>query len=279
MQYAVFPPGEQKKFLIEAKEKSGKTWETLSFELGKSKKMIFNYLNGNCKMSIETYEWLAKHIDRQYRISTVEIKNKYVDCELPNEMSDSLAEFLGALAGDGHIGVKYQVCFAVSNLVDKEYSLHLQQLFKKLFHIDPIIYIHLNCRKIKVYSKKLLNFLHDTYGHPIGKKKHRLHIPEFKDNKFLLAYLRGLFDTDGSFYERGSGRGVVNICSWDEFHMREVAAALRKNGFKVCVSGKDLYIYRREHIKRFFEEIKPANVKHRRKYELFISRLEKGRYV
>jgi hypothetical protein len=279
MQYIVFPSGEQKKFLRGAKEKSGKSWEALSCELGKSKKMIFFYLREECKMSLETYEKLNAYVNEKRDLKVIDMKNTFVDCVLPEKMSEGLAEFLGALAGDGHMGVKYQVCFAVSNLVDKEYSLHIQQLFKDLFNIDATMYVQMNCRKVKTYSKKLLNFLHNEYGHPIGKKKHRLHIPIFEDNKFLLAYLRGLFDTDGSFYERGSGRGVVNICSLDSIHMQEVAEALRRNGFHVCVSGKGLYIYRRQDIRRFFEEVNPSNIKHRRKYDLFISRLEKGRYV
>jgi hypothetical protein len=145
-------------------------------------------------------------------------------------------------------------------------------LFKHLFQLSAQRSVRLNVIRVNVYSKDLSKFLTTKYFLPIGKKKGRLHIPPIPPS-CLYPYIRGLFDTDGSFYERGSGRAVVNICSLDAAFLQEVAEVLRALGFQVCISGKDLYIYRREHVKKFFEEIRPSNPKHIRKYRAYLHRL------
>lgn len=188
---------------------------------------------------------------------------------LPNS-SPILSEFMGLLAGDGHLGPETYSVEVFCSLAETHYASHVQHIIDKLFFLSAKKTPHTRGEyRIRVYSKELYLFLSQKHQFPTGKKKGKLHIPPI-GIKFPNDYMRGLFDTDGSFYERGNRRGVVNICSRDEIFLREVADLFVELNYHPSVSGKDLYLYRINEITRFFREIRPANKKHTQKYTTFL---------
>ena len=86
--------------------------------------------------------------------------------------------------------------------------------------------------------------------------------------------MRGLFDTDGSVYRRRKRDIVASIISRDPPFLEQVAKALREMGFNPSVSGKNLYLYSNNQVKKFFEEIQPANKKHLERYDRFIKEIK-----
>ena len=96
-----------------------------------------------------------------------------------------------------------------------------------------------------------------------------MHIPIriLVNSEYLTAYLRGLFDTDGSFYIRRKKDKVVSFIARDKDFLEEIANALRVLGYYPTVSGKNLYIYRQSDIRRFFEQIRPKYPKHTDRYK------------
>ncbi|MBR9693375.1 hypothetical protein GOV07_05650 [Candidatus Woesearchaeota archaeon] len=267
MEFVIFEKGMQERFLREIKENSRKTWRELAERISKSKGMMFFYLNEDSLMTKQTFETLRKHSTRKYNVKYQTVPNTPIDCSIPKKMTDDLAEFLGVMAGDGHRAIhQYALVISISNLVDKEYGGRIVALFDELFSIQAKKRVLDNLLQIFIYSKQAWEFI-DKY-HPIGKKKNKLHIPSL-NKKHLKAYLRGLFDTDGSFYERGSGRAVVNISSRDPQFLNETKESLINLGFHPSVSGKNLNINRKAEIDRFFRLIRPANPKHQEKYHGF----------
>jgi len=211
--------------------------------------MIFFYLNEKSKLPYEKYKLLCAYanVPEDKKIRLVEINNKTVRIILP-PLSESLAEFIGALAGDGHMNVlTNEVSISMHKDLDENYSLYLVNLYQKLFNIKARRYFQSRYNKVKcyVYSKELVEFLSSDYSIPTGKKKGRLHIPhKIKKKRALLrAYLRGLYDTDGTFHRHHANDAAVGIISRDKNHIIEIKIAFERVGFSpFCKRKKSLFI-------------------------------------
>lgn len=117
--------------------------------------------------------------------------------------SERLAELFGILAGDGHVG-KYQVSMTTNAETDIDHAKFVQKLFIALFKTDA----HISRRKsakavVVVLSSKIASEFFEKQGLTRGNKvAAQLEVPEWirKNKKFSTAFVRGLFDTDGSVY-------------------------------------------------------------------------------
>jgi DNA-binding transcriptional regulator WhiA len=262
------------------KEKSNLTWDAIAHFLDLSRGMIFFYANGKSKIPKNNYERLCQLIKispthKSYLI----IKNKTFIIKKVNKINEDLAELLGVLAGDGHLSnINHEISVTCHRELDRDYIInYVSNLFYQLFGVNVKIkeQDHNNTIKSVVNSKMLSQFLTSKFKIPKGKKKGNLHIPKqlLQRKKLLRAYIRGLFDTDGSFYLRRKTSMVVSIASRDLQYLDEVKQALIFLNYKPSVSGKNLCIYRQEQIKMFFKEIGSSNKKHKNKYDNFINRM------
>ncbi len=272
MKYVCFPKGDQTVFLKNIKEKSSFTWKEIFDFLDISKSMFYFYLNEHSKIPFSTYLRLCAlaQIVPNEKINSIEIKNKLEDIRLPI-LDSLLAEFLGVLAGDGHMNyLTYEVSISLDKDRDSDYSSRVFFLFKTLFGLDPKIYIQPKYNQLKcfVYSRKLVDFLSKTYGVPIGRKMNQLNVPSqiLSDDSLLKAYLRGVFDTDGSFHRHHETSAALEITSRDTKYINQLFVSLKRLGFKPSLSNKNIYIYRKEEIERFFDEVSPQNKKHTKKF-------------
>lgn len=132
--------------------------------------------------------------------------DKRKDLILPRKSSTKLAEFIGVLTGDGYIGAypekyDYRVEIVGHKTLDYKYlTNHVSSLIKSLFNINPNIILR-NDQKViclRVCSKTLVKFIEST-GFPTGKKR-QIGIPKwiYENKNYMLAFIKGLFDTDGS---------------------------------------------------------------------------------
>lgn len=274
MKYVLFSDNEQADFLKRIKTKTGLSWNELSKFLGVSRSMIYFYLSEASKLSYESYVRLCNLAGIKIKpIRSIIIKNRTVSIKIP-EVSESLSEFIGALAGDGHLNsTQYEVSISMDKDLDKNYSQHILSLYAILFGLKGRISISKksNGMKCYVYSKELVGFLSKNFKIPVGKKKGVLKIPGLiKDNEVLLkSYLRGLFDTDGSFNRHHKTDAMLSVISRDKDFLDEIKEMFVKLDFHPSVSNKNLCLYRKSEINRFFQEIKPANKKHQLKYHFY----------
>ena len=272
MQHAIFSPTEQREFMRDAKNASKLTWEKIASLLGISRAMIFVYLKGTSKIPRENYLRLCSMAGKNPAMKYVEIFNKEQDIKQIGEMTEDMAEFLGILAGDGCLSLSnHEVAVSGHLKLDEEFMLgRVALLIFGLFGVRVKIKRHQRNNNIRcvVNSKKLSNFLASRFGHPKGKKLGKLHIPQeiAESPRFLSAYLRGLFDTDGSVYMRRKRGLVLSIISKDALYLQEVKKGMEDLGFHPSVSGKNLYLYRQHEIDRFFLRIKPQNRKHLQRF-------------
>lgn len=191
------------------KQRSNLTWKNIANNVGINRSMIFFYLDGHSKISLDNYRRLCLIAQlRPEKIDLVEINNKAYHIRKPNTLNEDLAELVGIIAGDGHISaVNYEVSVSGNLLHDGAYiKAYVKCLFERIFSCHARIYTYKPNHNIKciVHSKELVEYLNKRFRLPIGRKKNRLHIPkEIANNKkYLKPFIRGLFDTDGSIYQR-----------------------------------------------------------------------------
>ncbi len=275
MDYAVFKNDKQKKFMKEVKTKSKITWRELAEIYKISKRSLYLYQANKVLIPFELYLKFCVYIKidkNKYQLTTKQINNKQKIFLKPKE-SKVFAEFLGALNGDGHLDPQtYELCIVSEKVLDEFYiSKRVPYLIEKLFGLKSSIYIQDNLIKARIYSKGVINFLNKEYEIPLGKKLEKLKIPKFifKNKKLQENYLRGLFDTDGTFYGRRNNEPVLGYTSLNPDYLNSVKDLLKIKGFNFGITGKDLYLYNRKQIDLFFKRIKPQNKKHLIKYNLF----------
>lgn len=122
---------------------------------------------------------------------------------LTPEHTESLAEFVGILLGDG--GITQEQCFITLNSeADREYVYFVMDLGTNLFGEKPHVHKHVNDKGIALYYSGLSlieYFL--KLGLKIGSKvKQQVDVPEWIKNnsRYKTACLRGLMDTDGGVF-------------------------------------------------------------------------------
>lgn len=261
------------------KKNINSSWEKFYPFLKISRPMFFNYLSGRHNLP-------EKIFLRLQRIAKIKIndyekikQNKYIKKNIIEpKMNAYLAEILGILNGDGHISnFKHEVCI-VGDLKEKKYYIYLKKLFQRAFGISFTIYKGESYFKLRTYSTELSDFLTKEYGLPKGNKLGKLKIPKqvLTSRNLLKSYLRGLYDTDGSFYIRRRNDPVVQITSADPSFLKEVKEALISLDFNVAKGVNRIFIYRKEDIKNFFSTIKPANSKHLKKYQNYLGLVRRG---
>jgi len=173
------------------------------------------------------------------------INDKKRDIKLPKRNNDRLAEFLGILTGDGYMNVyrnyDYIVEIAGNSKSDKNFlKCYVTNLMKELFNINPS-YIerhNQNTAYLRIRSKVIFNYLlNKEFKRGI---KGNIKVPEWiKENKqFTLAFIKGLFDTDGCISlknKEGKKYPVISLTSKSKPLLNEIKRFLDSVGLMSCM--------------------------------------------
>ena len=212
---------------------------------------------------------------------------------------EDIAEFCGAVMGDGWIGEREKGFFiAGDSTEDKDYyDKHLLRIVNKILNIKlkNKNFPYWGVYGISIYKKSLIKRLLD-FGLAKGKKVKSAYVPDWilKSNKKInFSFIRGLFDTDGCIFCQKDYTDYANKFN-SKYHTKiririgcissklidEVFILCNKHGFK-CVKrvykrGFDYHRNRSDihileineiaSINRWFKELKPSNPKHITKY-------------
>lgn len=193
--------------------------------------------------------------------------------------SKKLAELLGIFIGDGHLS-EYQASVTTNSETDREHALFACNLIKNLFDIIPTLKKKKdkNVLNIVVSSKNIVQFLKKN-GMPIGNKiKNNLSVPDwiFKKISYQIAFIRGLFDTDGCIYidTHITDKKIYRyfgwaITSYADKLITDVVKILKNLEFTPthCFTQKSVYLRKQKEIKKYFLEIGTSNPKHYRRYK------------
>ena len=238
-----------------------------------SRSMFYHYLSG--KYDIPKNIFLELQNISETKIEDYEEieKDKYLLKEIIKPiLNSSFAETIGILNGDGHIApLNHEICVVISHM-EEDYFGYLKDLFEETFNLSFKRYQQGTRLKLRTNSKKMADHLHNEYNLPKGNKMGKLKIPKqiLNSKELLIAYLRGLYDTDGTFYLRRKKDPVVEISSADPRFLKEIQESLISLNFNVGRGKNRVYIYDKTHINDFFKLIKPANPKHLKKHQNYL---------
>jgi len=192
----------------------------------------------------------AKHIYKYEFLYKMIILSKHDNkrgITLPSEITEDLAYLCGIFAGDGSIGYrrkKNEYCLkVVGNPKDEKEFYHqiIGPKFEKVFGVFPNMKYHdsKTTYGFSVYSKSIYTYLTQIIGLPSGIKYPTLKIPElfFKDEKLIISFIRGVFDTDGciSFkkrYRTYPYYPTINLTSKSRSFVEEIAEFLKNKDLK-----------------------------------------------
>ena len=130
------------------------------------------------------------------------------------ENTDFVNEFLAIMEGDGSLLTNGQTFSIALNSEDEpRYVNYVRHLLKRIF---PKVLIHENKDEV---GKGITFVINDMSYHyaivsrglvPGHKVLNQIHVPRYVIlfRNFLRAWLKGLFDTDGSIYLRTGGMGI-----------------------------------------------------------------------
>lgn len=191
--------------------------------------------------------------------------------------SVELAEFVGIMMGDGGL-CTYQATVSLHQIDDADFSTYVSRQFEKLFDVVPSIYDRERemLRTVVASRIELVRYLH-TLGLPLGNKvKQEFDIPSWikEDQRFLIACIRGLVDTDGCiFTHRYQVKGTwysykkLSFTTASQPLLRSVHTSLRSLGMNARVArGKDVRLDSRADMELYFTIIGTSNPKHLRRY-------------
>ena len=202
-------------------------------------------------------------------------RNRRNDVCLPRQ-SVQLAEFLGIMLGDGHIS-HFQTIVTLGTK-ELEYVEYVQALMQELFKVKATISIKKSgYRDVYIGSTLITKWLKEQ-GLVSNKVAAQVGVPKWimSDKKYMKAFARGFFDTDGSVYNLRFGI-QISLTNRSAPLLLALQDMLRKLGYTVSeTSAYRVYITKREEVKRFFKEVAPANLKHRRRFDKFSRRYPSG---
>lgn len=213
---------------------------------------------------------IFKRMKRLKIKTTTHLKKNYLkkrnDIKIPNKYSKDLAEFFGIMLGDGHIS-HFQIVVSLGNKEEK-YAEHVSLIIKKIFKTNAKISLRsTGYRDVYLGSVDITSWLFKK-GLVSNKVKSQVDVPSwiFSKDEFMKGFLRGFFDTDGSIYKLKYGI-QISFCNRSLPILKSLQIMLKRLRYNPSsISLYNLYLTRRKDIKRFFEEIKPSNLKHIERY-------------
>ena len=186
-----------------------------------------------------------------------------------------LAEFFGILLGDGGI-TDNQVIISLNRKDNKDYSIFISKMIRKLFKIKaPIYYYHTRSHKnnitVTVSSKNLIEFLLLKGLKKGNKVRQQVGVPLWIQNdiQFSKGCLKGLIDTDGGiYYHRHQSQGYkcfnIGLCFTNKSVpiLIFIQRTLEQLGFTPKLNKKSVNLYREQEVCRYAREIGFSNSYH-----------------
>ena len=292
----LFKKGLQKRFIEKVKKGCNKSWVDIANELNIhphtlrvdwcSEKVTLPYKKARKLLSFYPFtdwdsilrDYVKKILQPRWgQILSGEKSTKQINRPRRSEL---LAEFIGIALGDGHLDRKE---FTLSGNVDElQHIRYTSKLTKKLFNLDSKIFPGSISRKsvyLDVYSTKLVEFLVKN-SMVIGNKiKKKAGLPKwiFRNKKFIVGAIRGLFDTDGGIYEKQKGyqRAIIEFQTHSPHINRDTVKLLKGLGFEPSKSVNTAHralntrIQNQEEIHMFFKIVGSNNLKNIIRYYEF----------
>lgn len=295
------PKEKQQKLIEKAKAMTGLSWSEFAAHLNLNAHYLSHELrNGERTLPFSLYKRLCAIISENFDDHIVDIipsswgqrkggrksgGGKPRETKILAQKSYELAEFIGVMLGDGHLGKSHKtghytvkICGGIDDL---EYLTEfIVPLFSKLFKKRLKMF---RCKGSKAvifyaYDKDVVYTL-EHYGlKPGNKKNNDARIPSwvFNDNGCLEACIRGIFDTDGTVFPKSANPEVpqLELTSKIDGIQKTFRHGLLQLGFKPSAWSKGASpkcgLYAKKQTIKYSKEVGFHNPKHKRRYDTIL---------
>jgi len=186
--------------------------------------------------------------------------------------STELAELMGIIFGDGGINNGWQLTISLNSIADKDYSLYVASLLKKLFSLNVAIRKRPNQNTLVLVcsSTSLIDFL-VTKGAVKGNKiKAQIDIPSWikQNSEYVKAFIKGAVDTDGCLFIhkhriRGKTYSNLGFCftSLSEPLINSIAEVFIQEEIKphITQDGSRIYLYSQRSVLEYMNIFSSSN--------------------
>ncbi len=183
------------------------------------------------------------------------IRSKYP----PFKKGGDLAELIGVILGDGYIGThprSEELCI-LSNANNHGFVTRYAYLIKKFFDKNPTVAKHskADCIRIRIYQKHIS----DRLGIPLSPRgKLIIKVPDWilKKRRFIVRYLRGLYEAEGSFcVHKPTSTYKALFANKNKSMLNNVHQLVSRLGFHPHWGQYQIQLSRKEEVYRFLELI------------------------
>ena len=205
------------------------------------------------------------------------------------ELNNKVSELVGAIIGDGCISYKPEINQYFVEIVgnpkeEKAYFQHLSSIFKEEFALKTFITIRERGLRMKIHSKEFVEFLVNQLKLVPNKDKGaNIVIPSLilKKENLTKYCLRGIVDTDGSFFLSRKGKRLdypsIEISTTSNNLAEQIRTFLSKSfriGFREFKQANYKKIYRvslngDKMVEKWFQEIGFSNPRNKRRYKRY----------
>ena len=206
------------------------------------------------------------------------------------KITEELAELIGIIIGDGNIHYnrktrKYYVEVTGNPKKEKEYFNYISSLYIKILGKPGTIRFAQRSIRIRVYSKKFVEFLiYKLNMHYNKGKAYKTEIPQriLKNKNLTYLCLKGIFDTDGSYFLSNKGYRkdypCIEISTCSEKLTNQIKEKLEKEfRIKTRIEKKEknnrniLALYGENETNKWFSKIGSSNNYKLEKYNNFLT--------
>ncbi|MCX6752025.1 MAG: hypothetical protein NTZ87_00780 [Candidatus Nomurabacteria bacterium] len=183
------------------------------------------------------------------------IKSEY----LPLEKDGDLAELIGVVLGDGHIRSypRAEELSIFSNSNNPGFINRYSLLIEKIFNKKPTTKQHSgkNCVRIRIYQK----LISERLGVPFSPRANlKIVIPRWiiSDKKYIVRYLRGLYEAEGSYsVHKATYTYKVQFSNRNVSMLENVFKLVSKLGFHPHKSKYMIQLSRKKEVSEFIKLI------------------------
>ena len=191
----------------------------------------------------------------------------------PKTHTNELAELVGILLGDGHIG-RSQWSITLNSIKDAKYSKFVQQLVNSLFLFHPTKRKRKHMHAIVIYGggKRSINYFQKIGLHMGNKVKQQVGVPDWiiQNKNYSVACLRGLMDTDGGIFlhtykVNGKSYAYTKLCFANRsiplinFVYTMLTVLQLHPKLRTGEATKRVWIYDKKNVKKYVDLVNPSN--------------------
>jgi len=209
-----------------------------------------------------------EYVDTEFHIQSRRLGPRFKG-KLPEKVTPELGALLGYMLGDGWVR-RYRIGFTVAE-PERDLLPYLVSTTRDLFGLSPSIYAGIRRGRSVLLHEACLGSEDIAANLAFLREKRVPDLILRSGNEVLSAFLKWLFEADGSVFEKGRGSRAISLKAKNIELLRDVQILLLRFGIHSRIIANALLIRRGEDIIRFHKKIGFASKKKKARLQTLAS--------